>query len=94
MTAYDLLEHFQEMKEGKKAKLKEVDDDSYLEKNVFKDKKLNKLWTKAEMAGFNSNAEFLLLFNSNYILRIHYNFRLCLKFYFIRYRITSFERRI
>lgn len=60
MTAYDLLEHFQEMKEGKKAKLKEVDNDSYLEKDVFKDKKLNKLWTKAEMAGFNSNAEFLM----------------------------------
>lgn len=54
MTAYELLEHFQDSKDLKKAKLKEVDnDDSHFDRNVFKDKKLDKLWMKAEMAGFN-----------------------------------------
>lgn len=53
MTTYDLLEHFQDMKGPKKAKLHDVDD-SHLNMDVFKDKKLNKLWMKAEKAGFNS----------------------------------------
>ncbi len=53
MATYNLLEHFQDMDEVKKTKLSD-EDDSYLNTNVFKDKKLNKLWMKAGTAGFNS----------------------------------------
>lgn len=31
---------------------KEKNSDSHINKSLFKDKKLNKLWEKAEMAGF------------------------------------------
>lgn len=54
MTNYDLLEHFgeesddrQKFKEPKKNKA-----ENYRNKSLFKDKKLNNLWDKAETAGF------------------------------------------
>lgn len=58
MSTYNLLEHFQEVEDVKKAKDYDINPEAY-NKNVFKDKKLNKLWTKAEMAGFNSTCLFL-----------------------------------
>lgn len=53
MSTYGLLEHFQEMGDAKKLKDYDINPESYLDKEVFRDKKLNKLWTKAEIAGFN-----------------------------------------
>nr|ABM55634.1 hypothetical protein [Maconellicoccus hirsutus] len=52
MSTYGLLEHFQEMQDVKKVKDYDIHPDSYMNREVFKDKKLNKLWTKAELAGF------------------------------------------
>lgn len=56
MSTYDLLEHFDETQDPAKVKeyRKFVDrtDDSYMNKSLFKDKKLNRLWEKAEIAGF------------------------------------------
>lgn len=54
MSTYNLLEHFQDTENPKKVKEYDSHPETYFNKNVFKDKKLNKLWTKAEMAGFNS----------------------------------------
>lgn len=50
MNKYDLLEKFDEYhKENQKPKSK---DDQYKRKGLFKDKKLNALWSKAETSGF------------------------------------------
>lgn len=52
MSTYGLLEHFEDV-QGEIPKL-ETNEDSriYKPKGVFKDKKLNKLWEKAEHSGF------------------------------------------
>lgn len=56
MSTYGLLEHFEDTP-GVKLKehnaFNEASDD-YINKSLFKDKKLSKLWAKAETAGFNS----------------------------------------
>lgn len=54
MSTYNLLEHFEDLDDVKKLKEHDSNPEAYFNKNVFKDKKLNKLWMKAEMAGFNS----------------------------------------
>lgn len=41
--------------------MQDSSSDNYLNKNIFKDKKLNKLWLKAEKAGFTSKFRLLLL---------------------------------
>lgn len=54
MSTYGLLEHFEEVntdKQGQHKAYNEASDD-YINKSLFKDKKLNKLWEKAEKAGF------------------------------------------
>lgn len=57
MSTYDLLEHFEDIQDAKKAKqpnsFNEASDD-YINKSLFKDKKLSKLWDKAEKSGFTS----------------------------------------
>lgn len=57
MTRFDLLEHFEDVQNPAKYKqhkaMNEATDD-YINKSLFKDKKLNKLWAKAEMAGFST----------------------------------------
>lgn len=56
MSTYDLLEHFEDVQDSSKHKphkaLNEASED-HINKSMFKDKKLNKLWVKAEQAGFN-----------------------------------------
>lgn len=66
MSTYDLLEHFDETQDpakykshkayaGKVPKNKDGIDrpqDSYINRSLFKDKKLNKLWERAEVSGF------------------------------------------
>lgn len=55
MSTYDLLEHFEDVNNPQKQKphktLNEASDE-HLNKSSFKDKKLKKLWGKAEQAGF------------------------------------------
>ncbi|XP_041764740.1 alpha-2-macroglobulin receptor-associated protein [Anopheles merus] len=57
MSTYGLLEHFDDTQDPEKYKLAKSSDgapkkDTYKNKSLFKDKKLNKLWDKAESAGF------------------------------------------
>ncbi|KYN05281.1 PREDICTED: alpha-2-macroglobulin receptor-associated protein [Cyphomyrmex costatus] len=54
MSTYGLLEHFVETEDPKLLKIhKPLNDGSnYVAKDVFNDIRLNKLWAKAEMAGF------------------------------------------
>lgn len=55
MSTYDLLEHFGDTENHEKVKpyRKFHDpDDKRMNKSLFKDKKLNKLWEKAEISGF------------------------------------------
>uniref|UniRef100_A0A182Q767 Alpha-2-macroglobulin RAP C-terminal domain-containing protein n=1 Tax=Anopheles farauti TaxID=69004 RepID=A0A182Q767_9DIPT len=59
MSTYGLLEHFDETQDPAKYKLHKSANgsgapgkDTYKNKSLFKDKKLNKLWDKAETAGF------------------------------------------
>lgn len=54
MSTYDLLEHFEDVNDPSKYKHHKpysgpVDNSNL---NIFKDKKLNKLWEKAEHSGF------------------------------------------
>ncbi|XP_014205942.1 alpha-2-macroglobulin receptor-associated protein [Copidosoma floridanum] len=54
MHTYGLLEHFEEITEPeylKKPKLHK-DNSNYVAKDVFRDKRLNQLWAKAERGGF------------------------------------------
>ncbi|KAL6262862.1 hypothetical protein P5V15_005651 [Pogonomyrmex californicus] len=54
MSTYGLLEHFVETEDPKLLKMHKAlnDGSNYVSKDVFGDIKLNKLWAKAEMAGF------------------------------------------
>lgn len=54
MRMYDLLEHFSDTKDPALLKKDKAlnDGTNYVAKNVFEDSKLNKLWAKAELAGF------------------------------------------
>lgn len=56
MSTYDLLEHFDETQDPELLKHHKAFsgpvDDKFKNKSLFKDKKLNKLWEKAEVSGF------------------------------------------
>ncbi|XP_059471355.1 alpha-2-macroglobulin receptor-associated protein [Neocloeon triangulifer] len=58
MSTYGLLEHFEDVNDPKKLKTPDNHPafneagDEHLNKLVFRDKKLNKLWMKAEKSGF------------------------------------------
>ncbi|KFB44153.1 AGAP003521-PA-like protein [Anopheles sinensis] len=57
MSTYGLLEHFDDSQDAEKYKVPKSSDgtpkkDTYKNKTLFKDKKLNRLWEKAESAGF------------------------------------------
>ncbi|KAJ8866820.1 hypothetical protein PR048_032681 [Dryococelus australis] len=55
MSSYGLLEHFEDVSDPKLLKQHKAFNDAsddYINKSLFKDKKLNKLWLKAEKAGF------------------------------------------
>lgn len=54
MSTYGLLEHFAETEDPQLLKRHKAlnDGSNYVAKDVFNDKRLNKLWAKAEMAGF------------------------------------------
>ncbi|XP_013097698.2 alpha-2-macroglobulin receptor-associated protein [Stomoxys calcitrans] len=55
MSSYDLLEHFEETEDKEKVKpYKKFHDpeERHINKSLFKDKKLNRLWEKAEVSGF------------------------------------------
>ncbi|XP_063228088.1 alpha-2-macroglobulin receptor-associated protein [Bacillus rossius redtenbacheri] len=55
MNSYGLLEHFEDITDPKLLKQHKAFNDAsddYINKSLFKDKKLNKLWLKAEKAGF------------------------------------------
>lgn len=55
MNTYGLLEHFEDVSDAKIYKPhKDYNDasDKHINKSLFKDKKLNKLWDKAERSGF------------------------------------------
>lgn len=55
MHRFDLLEHFEDIQDPSKYKhhkaMNEASEE-HINKSLFKDKKLNKLWAKAETAGF------------------------------------------
>lgn len=55
MNRFDLIDHFEEVQDASKHKqhkaMNEASED-YINKSLFKDKKLNKLWARAETAGF------------------------------------------
>lgn len=55
MDVYNLLENFEDGHKRKKdpSEYNETNED-HINKSMFKDKKLNKLWAKAEVAGFTS----------------------------------------
>ncbi|KZC08984.1 PREDICTED: alpha-2-macroglobulin receptor-associated protein [Dufourea novaeangliae] len=54
MSTYGLLEHFNETENPELLKTHKAlnDGSNYIAKDVFQDKRLNKLWVKAEMGGF------------------------------------------
>ena len=58
MSTYDLLEYFDDTQDSEinkqysKVQYGQKDDSKYKNKSLFKDKKLNKLWEKAEVSGF------------------------------------------
>ncbi|KAG8228188.1 hypothetical protein J437_LFUL008626 [Ladona fulva] len=55
MSTYGLLEHFDEvnnLEKNKHFKAHERKSDKHMNKSLFKDKKLNKLWESAEQSGF------------------------------------------
>lgn len=64
MSTYGLLEHFGETDDPELLKRHKAlnDGSNYVSSGVFKDKKLDKLWAKAEVAGFTSNKLPLLYF--------------------------------
>lgn len=71
MSTYGLLEHFEDVSDPKKLKTPEHPafneaTDDHLNKMVFRDKKLNKLWIKAERSGF--TCKFLVSVEKNKII--------------------------
>lgn len=54
MSTYGLLEHFNDTEDPELLKKHKAlnDGNNYIAKDVFNDKRLNKLWVKAELAGF------------------------------------------
>ncbi|EDW85179.2 uncharacterized protein Dwil_GK12751 [Drosophila willistoni] len=57
MSTYDLLEHFDDTQDAEKLQpFKKFHDpeERHRNKSLFKDKKLNRLWEKAEISGFTS----------------------------------------
>lgn len=57
MSTYGLLEHFKDITDPKQLRAhKPLNDPSlaYINKSLFKDKRLNQLWEKAERAGFSA----------------------------------------
>jgi inhibitor of KinA sporulation pathway (predicted exonuclease) len=55
MSMYGLLEHFEDVGDPKQYKQHKAFNDAsdeHINKSLFKDKKLNKLWDKAERSGF------------------------------------------
>ncbi|XP_055381321.1 alpha-2-macroglobulin receptor-associated protein [Condylostylus longicornis] len=58
MSTYDLLEHFEDTQDPVKTKpykkFHDKNDNNYMNKSLFKDKKLNRLWEKAEISGFSA----------------------------------------
>jgi hypothetical protein len=55
MSTFGLLENFEDVSDPKKYKQHKAFNDAsdeYINKSLFKDKKLNKLWDKAERSGF------------------------------------------
>lgn len=54
MSTYGILEHFTETEDPKLLIIHKAlnDGSNYVVKDIFDDKRLNKLWIKAEMAGF------------------------------------------
>ncbi|XP_034115943.1 alpha-2-macroglobulin receptor-associated protein [Drosophila albomicans] len=58
MSSYDLLEHFDDTQDVEKIKpYKKFHDpeERHKNKSLFKDKKLNRLWEKAELSGFTAD---------------------------------------
>lgn len=57
MSSYGLLEYFEETnnKEQVKQHVMKENTPSYLNKSLFRDKKLNQLWSKAESSGFTAD---------------------------------------
>ena len=63
MSTYDLLEHFEEVDSQAMRKPKPYkDNNNYVAKEVFRDKRLNKLWAKAERGGF--SRKYIFFFNN------------------------------
>ena len=54
MSTYGILEHFSDTEDKELLKRHKAlnDGSNYIAKDVFKDKRLNNLWVKAELAGF------------------------------------------
>lgn len=79
MSTYDLLHHFDETQDPEAVKLHtpyEGKVKDYENKSLFKDKKLNRLWEKAEVAGFTPEEMALLkseFFHHQEKLDLYYN---------------------
>ena len=54
MSTYGLLEYFEDTENPELLKRHKAlnDGNNYISRDVFKDSRLNKLWAKAELAGF------------------------------------------
>lgn len=71
MSTYDLLEHFEDVSEPEYLKKPKPFKDvsaNYVVKEVFKDKRLNKLWAKAERGGFSRENIFLAFLSFNILV--------------------------
>lgn len=58
MSSYDLLEHFDDTQDVEKTKPYKIfhdPEERHKNKSLFKDKKLNRLWEKAELSGFTAD---------------------------------------
>lgn len=66
MTTYGLLEHFAETDDPEMLKPHKAlnDGSNYVARDVFDDQRLNKLWAKAERAGFSREFFCIFLINS------------------------------
>lgn len=79
MSTYDLLQHFDETQDPEAVKQHSPFEGSvknYENKSLFKDKKLNRLWEKAEVAGFTPEEMSLLkseFFHHQEKLDLYYN---------------------
>lgn len=91
MSTYGLLEHFDDTENPELLKKHKAlnDGSNYVAQDVFKDTRLNKLWAKAELAGFTRKR--IIASRFYYIPE---NFIFLIEFIFNRRRIANSKGRV